>query len=313
MILLIFKTMLTLFFLCIAGFVARKSGIMDSDFSKKLSDFIIKIAQPFLIISAITNTEYSRDNLALGFTVIGIGILCHCALAVFAKLYTLPIKKINEAKITSFAIIFSNCGFIGLPVAGALLGSKGLFCGAFYQISFNLFLWSYGMLMLGRGRDDIKMNPRKMLLNYGTTPCIIGIVLYLLKPYFTLPDFLASAFDYLGSLCTPMSQIIVGGLIATRSIIPLLKSYKIYLFSVAKLFVFPVMAALFCRLLGADAFMTVFVCVMTSLPCASNSAMFGEIYDIEPEYAAQLVGVTTLLSVISVPAVLYLTELIIAL
>lgn len=309
-ILLVFETMLTLFLLCAAGYIGRKAGIIDTDFSKKLSGFVIKTAQPFLILNAILGTEYSRENLSLGFFTLFLGILCHAALAVCGALYSKHIKPINEAKMTNYCIIFSNAGFIGLPVIGAILGEKGLFCGAFYQISFNLFVWSYGMYMLGRGREDIKMNPKKMIINPGTPACIIGMILYLLKPYFILPEFLTSAFNYLGSLCTPLTQIIIGGLLATRSILPLLKSTKLYLFTFVKLILIPCIAALICRLLGADEFVTLFTVTMVALPCAANATMFGELYDIEPEYAAQLVGVTTVLSVLTIPAVLYITDLI---
>ncbi len=312
-ILLVFETMLTLFLICVAGYIGRKVGIIDTDFSKKLSGFVVKIAQPFLILTAILNTEYSSENLALGFGTLLLGIVCHGALAVFGALYTKHIKPINEAKITNYCIIFSNAGFIGLPVVGALLGEKGLFCGAFYQISFNLFLWSYGMFMLGRGRDDIKMSPKKMIINYGTPACIIGLILYMLKPYFILPEFLTEAFGYLGSLCTPLTQIIIGGLLATRSIVPLLKSAKIYIFSFAKLILFPCLAAVICRLVGASEFISLFTVTMVALPCAANASMFGELYDIEPEYAAQLVGVSTVLSVLTIPAVLYIADIIIKL
>ena len=309
-ILLVFETMLTLFLLCAAGYIGRKAGIIDTDFSKKLSNFVIKTAQPFLILNAILGTEYSRENLALGFYTLLLGLVCHAALAVCGALYSKHIKPINEAKMTNYCIIFSNAGFIGLPVIGAILGEKGLFCGAFYQISFNLFVWSYGMYMLGRGREDIKMNPKKMIINPGTPACIIGMILYLLKPYFILPDFLTSAFSYLGSLCTPLTQIIIGGLLATRSIVPLLKSAKLYVFTFVKLILIPCIAALICRVLGADEFFTLFTVTMVALPCAANATMFGELYDIEPEYAAQLVGVTTVMSVLTIPAVLYVTNFI---
>ena len=310
---IVFQMMLTLFILCAIGFAARKTGLIDNTFSKKLSKLIINVGQPFLIISSVVNTEYSREKLLTGFSIIGIGILIHAALAVAGALYTSRMKNVNEAKMTAYTMIFANCGFLGLPVVGAMLGSDGLFCGAFFQIAFNLFLWSYGMILLGRGRDDIKLSPKKMILNFGTTPCIIGVVLYMLKPYFVLPEFITDSFSYLASLCTPISQLIVGGLIATRPLSQLFKSGKLYMFSFTKLLVLPTLALLVCKLIGLNEFMTYFITIMTALPCATNSTMFGEIYDIEPEYAAQLVGITSLLSVLTIPLVMMLAGWIIAL
>lgn len=309
----ILNMMITMFILCAIGYIARKTNIIDSAFSKKLSAFMIKIAQPFLIISSVINAEYSREYLILGFAVIGIGLLCHAALAIFAAVYTKPIKNVNEAKMTAYTLIFANCGFLGLPVIESVLGDKGLFCGAFFQVAFNLFLWSYGMILLGRGREDIKLSPQKMILNYGTIPCIIGVVLYMLKPWFVLPGAVTKSFGYVSSLCTPISQFIVGGLIATRPLISLFKNFKLYIFSFAKLIVVPTIAIFVCKLIGLDAFMTQFIAIMTALPCATNAVMFGEMYDIEPEYAAQLVGITSVLSVITVPIILFIANRVIAL
>ena len=246
--------MITMFILCAIGYIARKTNIIDNVFSKKLSTLIIKIAQPFLIISSILKTEYSHDNLVLGLSVVSIGLICHGVLAIFAALYSKPIKNFNESKMTAYMIIFANCGFLGLPVIESVLGAKGLFCGAFYQVSFNLFLWSYGIILLGKGRDDIKLSPKKLIFNYGTVPCVIGVLLYVLKPYFALPAPVAESFNFISSLCTPISQLIVGGLIATRPIISLFNNFKLYLFSLAKLVVIPCIAIIVCKLLGVGMF-----------------------------------------------------------
>lgn len=308
---ILLKTMLTMLFICAAGYVARKAGIIDSAFSKKLSTLIIKIGQPFLIIAAIIGTEYSREKLISGFTVIGIGTVCHAVMALIAVIYSRHIKDMNEAKITKFSLVFANCGFLGLPVVGALLGDEGLFYGAFYQIPFQLFVWSYGMIVFARGRDDIKINPKSLILNYGMIPCFIGIVLYILKPYFVLPEFLVSTCDYLGSLCTPVSQLIIGGLIAVQPIRKLFKGTKKYVVSFIKLIVFPLLFALICKLLGVGSTMTIFIVTMSALPCATNSVMFGEMYDIDPEYAAHIVSLTSILSVATIPLVVSIAEKII--
>lgn len=309
----LFNMMITMFILCTIGYIARKTNIIDNTFSKKLSTLIIKIAQPFLIISSVIKTDYSHEKLVLGLSIIGIGLICHAALAVFGALYSKPIKNFNESKMTAYAIIFANCGFLGLPVIESVLGSDGLFCGAFFQVAFNLFLWSYGIMLLGRGREDIKLSPKKMIFNYGTLPCIIGVVLYALKPYFMLPAPVTESFDFIGSLCTPISQFIVGGLIATRPLLSLFKNFKLYLFSFAKLIVVPCIAIFVCKLLGLGEFMTQFIAIMTALPCATNSVMLGEMYDIEPEYAAQLVGITSILSVVTIPLIMMIANRAIAL
>lgn len=44
-----------------------------------------------------------------------------------------------------FCVVFTNCGFMGLPLLDALYGSEGLFLGSAFIMVNNLLLWTYGV------------------------------------------------------------------------------------------------------------------------------------------------------------------------
>ena len=90
------NTIATLFLLLTVGFVAAKVNIIDEVSSKKLSDFVLKIGNPLLIINAIIGIEFSFENLKLGFFTLGAGILIHVLMALIAFLIALKIKNQNE-------------------------------------------------------------------------------------------------------------------------------------------------------------------------------------------------------------------------
>ena len=232
----------TLFLLMACGFFARKKGIIDDVASKRLSTLIIKIGQPMMIISALTEAEFSYENLGDGFLYIGIGIIFHAVMGGLAFFLCKGFKDLDERKITEFSLMFVNGGFIGFPILEALFGAKGLFLAAFFNISFHLFIWSWGVAILARKRSDIKLTVRKIFINLGSIPCLIGVLIYMLVipfPGFVLPAFLSKFFLYLSNLCTPISVLITGALLATRTAKQIFGSGKIYYFSLMKLIVLP--------------------------------------------------------------------------
>lgn len=304
------NTVATMFLVICVGYMARKLKFFDGEFQKKLSNLIICIAQPFLIIHSIMNIEYSDAKLKEGFFILLIGVGIHAVTAAIAFMVTLCYKNNDEHTITEFGILFANCGFLGIPVLKALFGDIGGFWAAFYIIIFNVIQWTYGMTILGRGRANIKINLKNMLVNYGTTPCLIGITLFILRV--KLPSPFMGASYYIGSLCTPVSMLIVGGTIATIPIKRLVSNIKVYYMGAVKLFLVPVTIILLCKLIGLSNDMIMFAAVMSALPTAANVAMFGERYNISPDYASHTVGMITLLSAVSVPIMMKFSEFVIS-
>ena len=306
----------TLFLLMACGFFARKKGIIDDVASKRLSTLIIKIGQPMMIISALTEAEFSYENLGDGFLYIGIGIIFHAVMGGLAFVLCKGFKDLDERKITEFSLMFVNGGFIGFPILEALFGAKGLFLAAFFNISFHLFIWSWGVAILARKRSDIKLTVRKIFINLGSIPCLIGVLIYMLVipfPDFVLPAFLSKFFMYLSNLCTPISVLITGALLATRTPKQIFGSGKIYYFSAMKLIVLPLIVCVICKLIHLPQDMILFVTVEAALPAASSITMFSEIYGLNSGYASQTVGTSSLLSVGTLPLVLLAAQWIVAL
>lgn len=306
----------TLFLLMACGFFARKKGIIDDVASKRLSTLIIKIGQPMMIISALTEAEFSYENLSDGLLYIGVGMVFHAVMGILAFLLCKGFRDLDERKITEFSLMFVNGGFIGFPILEALFGPKGLFLAAFFNISFHLFIWSWGIAILARGRNDIKLTVRKIFINLGSVPCLIGVLIYMLAipfPGFALPEFLSKFFMYLSNLCTPISVLITGALLATRTPKQIFGSGKIYYFSAMKLLVLPLVVCILCKLIGLPQDMTLFVTVEAALPAASSITMFSEMYGLNSGYASQTVGTSSLLSVGTLPLVLLVAQWIVSL
>ena len=170
------NTVITLALVMVSGFIGGKFKVIDEVASKKLSLLILRIGQPFLIISSILGVEYSKDTLILGIKTMLIGFAIHILLAVVAFFLCSGFKNLDERKLSEFAIVFGNVGFMGFPILETLFGARGLFMGVFFVISFNIMIWSLGIFILGRKRKDMKLTLRKIFINFGTVPSAIGLL-----------------------------------------------------------------------------------------------------------------------------------------
>lgn len=281
------------------GFGLRRAGVIDNVFSKNLSTLIVKVAQPMLVISSLISLECTRENLMRGLGAVVLSFALHTGMGIAAHFAVKGFRDADERKISEFAIMFTNCGFIGFPIIESLYGKDGLFCGAFYVVGFHLFIWTWGMAILSRGRNDIKLTPKKIFVNFGTIPCLIGFILFLIP--WPMPAFLVKTTDYLASLATPISVLITGSLIATGSMRDLFGRFGNYAVSFLRLILFPVVVCVALKLCGLGEFMIIFGTVMAAMPSASVITMFGELYDINPGYASRIVGITSMLCVVTLP------------
>ena len=303
------NTVITMFIILIVGYVLGKINVIDGVASKKLSSLIVVVAQPALIINSIISKQYSSENLSLSLLSLALGLCMHAVMSVIAFVACLKIKDLNERKITEFAMIFGNIGFLGIPVLGSLFPENGEFVASFFVVSFNILLWVIGLGIIARKRDDIKLTAKKIFINKGTVPTLIGYIVFLIPalfPEFTVPVVVKSSVSYIASLCTPISMLIIGALLSTRSFKQIFGSGKAYYLCLFKLIIIPLFFCFTLKILGFSDFWVIFITAVSSMPAATSASMFAEIYDTAPGFSAQGVGTSTLFSVLTMPCMILL-------
>ena len=304
-------TVITMFIILVVGYVLGKTDVIDSVASKRFSKLIVAVAQPALIIGSIISKQYSPENLKLALISLGFGFAIHIIMAVIAFFACLKIKDLNERKITEFAMVFGNIGFLGIPVMDSLFPENGAFVASFFIVSFNILLWIIGIGIIARKRDDIKLTPKKIFINKGTVPTLIGFILFLIPaffPEFVLPSIATASVNYISSLCTPISMLIIGALLSTRSFKQIFGSGKVYYLCLFKLIIIPIFFCFTLKLLGLSDFWVLFITALAGMPAASATSMFAELYDTAPGFSAQGVGTSTLISVATMPLVILIAS-----
>lgn len=297
----IFNQILILFILLIVGYTARKINIFDDKVTKGLSDIILKITLPAMIIGSMVGNN--NENLAGQF-----GKILLVSLSVYAITFILAMvlprligSRPFEKGVFQFAIMFSNVGFMGYPVTAAVFGEEGVFYAAIFNLPFNLLVFTIGIFFLSSKQGEkSKINP-KLLINPGVIAVLIGFLIFSLK--IQLPRSITGSLDLLGSVTTPMSMIVIGGLLAKVSINKIFTNFRVYLITIFRLFLVPVIVYFVLRNFVDGIYLFGVPVLLSAMPVAANSAILAEEYKGNAELASQTVFITTLFSVISIPLI----------
>ena len=302
----VFGTVLTFFIIMLIGAVSRILGVIDWQSTKKLSGLVINVTQPLLIIGAF-QTSYTADKLKIALSLIGVSAVILVVMSFLASLFVKGSEKADR-NVFEFGTVFANWSYLGYPVLVALFGEMGYFYGACFTLFFNVYIRLYGVILLGRGKKGSNAL-RNALLNPGTIAAGIGVVLFIFR--ITLPSFLLGTFKLVGDMTFPLAMLIVGSLMCNQPLANLFKP-KLYTFSIAKLIIAPVLTLTVCvlmhKLLGFDKGLTYICVAMTCLPSSADTALYAEHYKSNSPLAASCVGITTLFSVATVPAMMWFTN-----
>lgn len=285
------------------GFFAYKLKIIDQPSNQKITDLLLKIVAPATIINAFF-MEYDPSRLLrLGIAFL-LGIASHI---IGIAISTVMVRKKNNplAPTHKFAAVYSNCGFMALPLCAAVFGDEGVFFGSAYMIVFQFFSWSHGYLQLA-GKTD-----RKALIKTLYSPAIIavviGIILFLSR--ITLPYVLTQTIGYVAALNTPLAMVVVGVTLAQSPIKDAFCHIKNYYPVFLRNFLVPIVTALIYALIpGLDTKLILINILSSACPSAAVIVMFSQKFDRNVAAASQILTLSNVLSVLSIPSVMFLTQ-----
>ena len=138
----------------VPGFLLKKLKFVPEGFGKGISNLVLYIAQPILIVSAYVNCSSRFADIWVDILVVFIlSIVAH---VIFAVVALLLFNWVPDAKrrILRLTTIFANAAFMGIPLIDAILGSKAAIFASIYNITFNLFLWTLGVFLCTRNSDE---------------------------------------------------------------------------------------------------------------------------------------------------------------
>ena len=294
-----------MFIIVLIGAICYKLGLITDGGKKQLSSLVMYIVNPLLIFLAY-QTDFSYDLLeGLLWTAV-MAVITFVVFILLSYLF-LKDKENREAAIERFSVIYSNCGFMGTPLILGVFGSEGVVLQNGFITVFNLFVWSHGLMSI-KGEKD-----KKAILNAFKTPAVIAVFLGLICFFLQLriPEIPFKALNHVAEMTTPLAMLVAGASIAGSNIFKSIKNPRIYIISLFKLIIFPVVGLLLITFLPAPEMSKLITLIEVSCPAATIGMMFAITYGKNSEYCSQLFAVTTLLSMITLPLTVKLGTLLI--
>ncbi len=295
-----------LFALICVGVLAGHFKLIKKEAIPSLNNFVLYIVTTMVIIKAFNREFDDKMFEGLGKTVLLV-IFIHFISIVLAHIIIHDKVKEREC-VMRFAVVFSNCGFMSIPLQSALLGDEGVFYGAVYVALFNIFCWTYGViLMSGESR---RLSVKKLILNPGVIGVVTGMIIFLLS--IKLPNIIYMPISYIAALNTPLPMIIIGfklweiimemffdGKFSIRRI----ANKKIYISLFIRLIVIPLSMLFFMKLLDVDKTIMLSLLICTSAPVAATTTMFAEKFGGDTKLSVVAVSMSTILSLITMPII----------
>lgn len=298
---LLLQQMIVLFIYIVIGYAAAKRGIMNEEFSKKISWIVVNVANPALTVSAVVNGDGTIQGKDLLLTAeIAVVILGGMVLFSLVTPFLFRAKK-KERNVYRLLSAFNNIGFMGFPVIAAVYGQEALLYAAVFSMLFNVLIYTYG-IQTARGQGMGKIQWIK-IMNIGVISSILAIVIYLFD--IPTPQFLDTTMSGLSGLTAPLSMMVIGISLAGIRMKELFLDVKLLLYSMTKLLLIPILIMTIINRVIENEMLCGVCMIMIATPAASMTAMLMQQYggSEEAELTAKGVALTTLLSVVTIPIV----------
>ena len=299
-----FRNVIVFVLLAVPGAVLVKTKMLKTEQTHTLSKLLLYVGMPFLILKSTLNVSFNGELLKIVLLSAGIGVAYTFLWIFLSKPFTKMEKNESTRGVMRFCAVFTNNGFLGIPLAQAVFPDKPLVmtCLIIINIITNAVMYTVGVFMISRDKSTI--SAKKAVFNPVLIAFVIGLILNVLGVQSYVPEIVSYA-GHLGGLVTPLSMIILGMKLGSVKILPMFTSWKTYFVSALKLVVVPAVAvAIGFALKGAFTFgedLILGLFVSFAMPTAALATTFADCYGGDVDNAVSFTLGTTILSIAVIP------------
>ena len=274
------------------GIIAVKTNVLNREKLGALSSCVTKILLPLLIfsnaINGATKEQFLSSTVILLLTAVFYLVL-YLITAALSKLLHLDTQHKNLYRACS---MFGNCGFMGIPIA-------------VFTVIDQLVLWTIGLDLTSPPDSQTSVSLSKRLIKM-VNPATIAITtgVFLVLTGIKLPAAVVNALAKTGSAASPLAMIYLGGIFCYIKIQNYLKCREIYATVLIKMVLLPIaFYTVMHHIPSIDHSIAVTLSVLCALPSMASIAMIAETQHSDGDYAAGMIFITTLFSIVTLPLV----------
>ncbi len=295
----VFFQMLALLIIIGAGYFIAKKGMMDEHTNMQMSGMIVNVFSPMLLFSSAANSVglISMDRMkTVGLIAVGM-----FAFFIIVGMILTPFldKDQEQRKFFQMMFVFSNLGFIGIPVVVSILGEEYVVYVTEFMLVYNVLFYTYGYAVMD---GEFSISSLKKMVNPGTVASVSAILVIVFE--IQIPDFIKTAVTYLGNVTSPMALVAVGFSLAHADLKKVFRQPRLYAFAVVKLLVLPMLMLPVLKTVAGDASLVPVCLIMFGMPVGNTPLLLGVQKGMDGTTCSAAIILTTILCVITVPILL---------
>ncbi len=255
-----------------------------------VTQLVSMIGSPCLVASSLTSLHVQPESL---------GMMALATILVFSGMFVLgfAVLKVMGLPMHSYlpAIVFSNAGNMGLPLALFAFGDSGLALAVVYFAFSSTLQFTAGM-SIAAGTTNVKHLARMPVI-YAVAASFLVIVTGI-----QVPTFIGNTLEILGGLTIPLMLLALGVSLGSLRIRSLPRNLFLSLVRMIGGFALSFLVA---WALDLPPMARGVLLIQASMPVAVFNYLFAQYYNRRPEDVAAMVILSTLLSFGTLPFLIY--------
>ena len=308
-----FEQLVMLYVIVAIGVAAERLKWFPEETAKRCTQLLLYIVTPCVIVKSFLTMENTPEALRGLCVAMSGGVLLH----MLGIALTMPMfrgkRHPDTDPVLHYAAMYGNCGYMSLPLVQAMVGDQGVFYCSVIILTFQIFSFTHGEFAMMGGflrvktetglKSDaekaLKFDKRKILLNAGVLSVAAGLPLFLLRV--PVPALIKSPLSSVAAMNSPLAMLMFGAYLARTRFSGIFRNRKIFLSFGVKLFVLPAAVMIFLLLIRAPKPLLNAVMIPAAAPCANNTVVFAAKHGRDTGYAAQVISLMSLVSIITMP------------
>lgn len=317
----VLEQMAKLFILLCLGIGLAKGGILDPHTKQKLTKLLLYVTTPLMMIDAFYDRMQMLESQPNDGSTVSVGMLFAYSFLFYGLLIALAVLTVitmrtprEDRRLYLFMTVFGNVGFMGFPIIEAVYGKEGLFYAAILNSVFNIFVYTFGVVLMGGIPETdgtrsflgtLRGIPwRKLLLTPAVIGTAAGILIFALR--IPLPSVIADTCDTLGGLTSPLAMLVVGANLSGMRLREVISSRRMNLYVLIRQFLLPFVFWLIIKPIVGHPVLAPSLLLLSCMPVANTTALFATEYHGNEKLASQGIFLTTLCSLISFPLLIWI-------
>lgn len=296
MVVILIKQILVMLAMMSIGVVLYKIGQVDEQGVGQLSNLALYVATPCVVIRALA-IPFDPEQLNTGLLVMLFFLIIFGVSVVIARFACGSADRVGQ-----FAVVFSNSGFVGIPLIQGILGDEYVFYVTLTMVAGTITFWTYGVYLMSGDKNEVSV--KKILTNPNLIAVVVGIILFFTVD--ELPYIFAQTLNGMANLNTGLGMIILGATLGASNIGLMVTDTRLYKAIFLRLAVIPLVCIPILMFMPVPYEVRMVLMIIAAAPAASATSMLALKYGGDYSYGTGLAIGSTIVSMLSMPLVLAL-------